>query len=116
MIRWLFLIPLIALGASLKPASSEDAQLESGIYREVVIGDLKGAIEQYKKVLETAKSRAVSARALFHMGQCFEKSGRKAEAQAVYIRLVSQFADQTEFSARASAKLSSSLSARGESL
>src|SRR5215831_18034580 len=110
--RLLFLIPIMAMGATL----SEDARLESAVYREVVIGDLKGAIEQYNTVLETSKSRAISARALFHMGQCFDKEGRKTEAQAVYIRLISQFADQAEYSARATVKLSSSVSARGESL
>jgi hypothetical protein len=82
-------------------ALSQEAQLEAARYREVVVGDLKGAIDQYKTVLEAPKSRAIAARALFQIGQCFEKSGRKAEAQAVYTRLISGFADQTEFAAQA---------------
>jgi hypothetical protein len=94
------------MGAVPSASKSEDAQLESAVYREVVAGDLKGAIGQYKSVFETSKSRAVSARALFHIGQCFEKAGQRAEARAVYAKLVSQFADQTEFAARARAKLS----------
>ncbi len=98
------LIPVMVMGAVL----SDDAQLESGVYRETVLGDLKGAIEQYKSLLGTAKSRPVAARALFHMGQCFEKSGRKAEARAVYTRLVSEFGDQTEFASRVRAKLTAS--------
>jgi len=62
---------------------------------------LSGAIEQYKAVLEKPKSRAIAARALLQMGQCFEKSGRRPEAQAVYTRLISAFPDQTEFAGQA---------------
>jgi hypothetical protein len=80
---------------------SQEAQLEAAKYREVVVGDLKGAIDQYKTVLAAPKSRVIAARALLQMGQCFEKSGRRAEAQAVYTRLISEFADQTEFSTQA---------------
>jgi hypothetical protein len=86
---------------------SAEGELESALHREIVTGDLKGAIEEYKLVLglardlKTTKARAVSARALFQMGQCFEKSGRRTEAQAVYTRLISGFPDQTEFSAKA---------------
>jgi hypothetical protein len=82
-------------------ALSQEAQLEAAKYREMVVGDLKGAIDQYKAVLEGPKSRPIAARALLQMGQCFEKSGRRREAQAVYTRLISEFADQTEFSAQA---------------
>jgi tetratricopeptide (TPR) repeat protein len=80
---------------------SQEAQLEAAKYREMVLGDLKGAIEQYKSVLEAPKSRAIAAQAWLHMGQCFEKSGRRPEAQAVYTRLIAEFADQAEFSAQA---------------
>jgi hypothetical protein len=93
------------------PTLGPEGQLEAATYREVVVGDLKGAIEQYRAVLglernpQGAKARSIAARALFQMGQCYEKSGRRTEAQAVYARLLSEFADQTEFSAQARAHL-----------
>ena len=92
---------MILTAAPLTAALSPEAQMEAAKYREVVVGDLKGAIEQYKAVLQHPKSRTIAARALLQMGQCFEKSGRRPEAQAVYTRLLSEFADQTEFSAQA---------------
>lgn len=91
------------LGAT---ALSPEAQMEAGTYREAVAGDLKGAIEHYRTALEGSKSRAMSARALFGIGQCFEKLGRKADAQAVYTRLIAEFGDQTTYSAQARLHLS----------
>jgi len=82
-------------------ALSPEAQLEAAVHREVVLGDLKGAIEQYTAVLQETKSRPVSARALLRMGECFEKSGRKAEARAVFTRLLSAYPDQNEFASEA---------------
>jgi tetratricopeptide (TPR) repeat protein len=98
-------IPLAA--ATLSP----EAQMEAATYREAVLGDLKGAIEQYRTVLgqernvQGSKPRAITARALFKMGECYEKLGRRAEAQALYTRLIAEFSDQTEFSAQARVRL-----------
>ena len=96
------------MGTHLAAATlSPEAQMEAATYRENVLGDLKGAIDQYKAVLglernpRGPKARAIAARALFQMGECFEKWGRRAEAQAVYTRLIAEFADQTEFSGQA---------------
>ena len=98
---------IVLIAAPLMAATlSPEAQLEAATYREMVVGDLKGAIEEYKAVLFSAKSRTIAARALFQMGECFEKSGRKAEAQAVYTRLLSEFPDQAESSAQARVHLS----------
>ena len=90
---------------------SPEAQMEAATYREAVMGDLKGAIEQYRTVLglernvQGSKPRAITARALYKMGECFEKLGRRAEAQALYTRLIAEFSDQTEFSAQARVRL-----------
>jgi Tol biopolymer transport system component len=86
-------------------SASAEKQLEAAIHREVVLGDLKGAIEQYKKILaQNPKSRAVAAQALFHMGQCQEKLGQ-AEARKAYERVVRDFADQAEIVAQARVRL-----------
>jgi hypothetical protein len=89
-------------------AQSPDAsaQLESAIHREMVAGDLPGAIEQYRAVLaQSAKSRPIAARALFQLGQCLEKLGERKQAHAAYTRLSSEFADQPELVAQARARL-----------
>lgn len=103
---------IVMLSTSLPAATlSPEAQMEAATYRETVLGDLKGAIEQYKTVLglernlQGSKPRATTARALFKMGECYEKLGRRAEAQALYTRLIAEFADQTEFSAQARVRL-----------
>jgi hypothetical protein len=92
-------------------ALSPDAQLEAALHRELVLGDLKGALALYQQILTEIQPssapplRATAVRALFQMGQCFEKSARKAEAQAVYTRMISSYAEQTEFANRARLRL-----------
>jgi hypothetical protein len=105
--HWSVTLQVVMLLSATSPvfALSPEAQLESGIHREVVLGDLKGAIEQYTAVLQTAKSRPVAARALLRMGECFEKAGRKPEARAVFTRLISAYPEQNEFAAEARDRL-----------
>jgi Tol biopolymer transport system component len=70
--------------------------MEEATKKEVVDGDLKGAVEAYQKILALAGApRAVVARALWHLGQCYEKLG-DTEARKAYERLVREFADQPE--------------------
>ncbi len=90
---------LMLFSVPLKAVDSE-MRLESAIHREVVMGDLKGAIEEYKSILD-AGSRESAAKALLQMGQCLEKLGRHTEAQEAYRRIVRQYSDQTEIVARA---------------
>lgn len=62
--------------------------LESAHHKEVVDGDLKTAIEQYRKIAaQFAKQPEVAARALYQLGQCQEKLGQ-AEARKSYERIV----------------------------
>ena len=70
--------------------------LEEATKKEVVDGDLKGAIEVYQKIVALeGVPRATAARALLHLGQCYEKLGN-AEARKAYERLVREFGDQPE--------------------
>ena len=65
-----------------------DQQLQSAINKEVVEGDLKGAIEQYKAIATLpGAGRATVATTLLRMGQCYEKLGN-AEARTAYERVV----------------------------
>jgi len=82
-----------------------EALLQAAKNIELVKGDLKAAIEQYKKILaRPGVSRSVAATALLEMGQCHEKLGQ-AEARSAYEQLVRQYADQTGQAQAARARL-----------
>ena len=82
----------LAAGA---PAQSPEVLLRAAMDKETVDGDLKAAIEQYKKVLARAgTNRAVAAQALVRLGICYERQGN-AEARKTYDRVLREFADQT---------------------
>ncbi len=72
--------------------------LQAAIKAEMVDGDLKGAIELYRK-LAAGGDRGVAAKALVRMGQCYEKLG-DAQARQAYDRVVRDFADQKEAAGR----------------
>jgi len=87
----------IALCAGLwgaQDSRSPEVQLKAAVHKEDVEGDLKGAIEQYKK-LANSSNRTVAAKALVRMGECYEKLG-DAEASKAYERVVHDFADQED--------------------
>src|SRR5581483_8297647 len=71
-----------------------EAALKAAMDKEVVEGDLKGAIEQYKKIAQS-KDRAIAARALVRMAECYQKLG-DAESRRIYELLVNKYADQKE--------------------
>lgn len=82
-----------------------DALLEAARKKEMLSGDLEGAIRQYKEILaKHASNRAAAAAALVRMGQCYEKLG-DAEARKAYERTVRDFADQKSFVDEARARL-----------
>ena len=84
-------------------AGRPELQLEAAINKEVVAGDLKGAIELYRKAAQSA-DRTVAAKALVRMGQCYEKLG-DAEARKAYERAIREYGDQAEAVATARSRL-----------
>ena len=71
-----------------------EIQLQAAVNKATVDGDLKGAILDFQKILNTpGVSRPVAANALLHLGQCHEKLG-SAEARSSYERVLKDFADQ----------------------
>lgn len=99
--------------ALMMPASAQtspEVALRAAIETETVKGDLKSAIEQYKKVAQSG-NRALAAKALIRMGQCYEKLG-DAESRKIYERVVREYADQKESVATARAKLGRDSSAK----
>lgn len=73
--------------------------------RETIQGDLKGAIALYQDVVkEAGGNRAIAARALVRMAECYQKLG-DAESRKIYERIMREFADQKEEVTLARARL-----------
>ncbi len=84
---------------------SAEAQFKAAQQKEEVEGDLKGAIEEYRKIVAGAgTNRPLAARALVRMAECHQKLG-DADAQKIYERVVRDYADQKEAAADARARL-----------
>ena len=103
------LLLAMMIGAALllggRQSDRPDQQLQSAINKEVVEGDLKGAIEQYKAIATLpGAGRATVATTLLRMGQCYEKLGN-AEARTAYERVVREYGDQSEIVAQARMRL-----------
>jgi Tol biopolymer transport system component len=100
---------LLTGGMSFTSAQQGTAEAEkllaSGHHKAAIDGDLKGAIEEYRKAVAAAASnRALAAQALLRMAECHQKLG-DAEAQAIYQRLAREYADQKDIAAIARARL-----------
>ena len=105
-----FAIPLAMAVAFLAPAAAQDVEvaLQRAIQKETVSGDLKAAIQEYKKIAANAGgNRAVAAKALVHMAECYQKMG-DAEARKIYEQVVREYADQKETVTLARARLGQS--------
>ncbi len=103
------MVVVLTAGALLLAApqkkDSSDAALRAAMDKETVDGDLKAAIEQYKKVIASSgASREVVSKALVRLGMCYERQG-SAEARKAYERVVREFADQQEAAGQARARL-----------
>lgn len=80
-------------------------ELQRITQQETVTGDLRAAIDSYKKIVARAGSnREVAAQALVRMAQCHQKLGN-AESRKIYERVVRDFADQKEAAADARTRL-----------
>ena len=79
--------------------------LASAQHKATVDGDLKGAIEEYKKIVAGAgTNRMLAAQALVRMAECYQRLG-DAESRKIYERIVREFADQKEAVAQARTRL-----------
>jgi Tol biopolymer transport system component len=97
--KQLLMWTLLAVLTAGQGADRAEVQFQAAIKKEVFDGDLKGAIVQYKQ-LANGSNRAVAAKALVRMGECYEKLG-DAEARKAYERVVRDFADQKDALAEA---------------
>ncbi|HTX36576.1 MAG TPA: tetratricopeptide repeat protein [Bryobacteraceae bacterium] len=111
---WIAISAILAAAATgpgwPQPEAEAERRLEAGIHREMVLGDLKGAMEEYRALVGHAAgskavgSKAVEARALFQMAQCQEKLGRHTDALATYRRVTAEYRG-TDGAVRAQARL-----------
>jgi Tol biopolymer transport system component len=107
---WLAAALLAALAVPTGLASGQkndeaEVLLQAARHKELVAGELEGAIGIYKKVLaDHAGNRPVAARALVGLGQCYEKLGQQGAREA-YERVLRDYADQSEAATEARSRL-----------
>lgn len=101
-----YLLPFLAAVMLAVPQPRDsDAALGAARHLEEAEGNYPAAIEAYKRFLaQYGKDRALAAKALVRMGQCYEKLG-DAESRKIYERVVREYGDQQEAAAAARAKL-----------
>jgi WD40-like Beta Propeller Repeat len=80
-----------------------EKQFKAAQYRQEVQGDLKGAIEEYKKVAQSP-DRTLAARALLAMGETYQTLGA-ADARGVFAQIVNEFTVSKEVVTAARARL-----------
>jgi Tol biopolymer transport system component len=98
-----FGILLLALSGFIQ--QSAEQLYQSGIYKEDVEGKLEEAIAIYQEIIKKyPQNNPVAAKALFHMGLCYEKVGNQ-EAQKAYQRLIADYPGQKEEVALAKGRL-----------
>jgi Tol biopolymer transport system component len=95
------LLGAVLLGA--QKSDQADVLLQAAINKEMVQGDLKGAIEQYKKLAD-GSDKAIAAKALLRLAGCYERLGQD-DAKKVYERILRDFAGQTEAASEARTRL-----------
>ena len=70
---------------------------------ELVDGNLKAAIDQYQKVVQSG-NRRLAAQALLHIAECYQKLG-DAQTRTIYERVVKEYPEQTAAVATARLRL-----------
>ncbi len=92
-------------GDAQKGNDDAELQLQAALHKQLVDGDLEGAIKQYKDIVARfSGNRPVAAKALIEMGGCYEKLG-KEEARKAYERVLREYGDQGAAAAEARARL-----------
>jgi len=113
-IQFVLLIVLLCAalfaGSSANQTQDQKAQvaLQAAIKTETIDGDLRSAIEQYKRIVSMqGAGRATVATALLRMGQCHEKLGDAdtQEARKAYEQVAREYGDQATQAQVARARL-----------
>ncbi len=102
----LVLIVVLIIG-NCAPAFSQGSEklFQKGLVKEEGEGALQEAIDIYNQVVEDESAeRSLRAKALLHVGYCYEKLGQE-KAKNTYEKLITDFADQEEIVAIGRKKL-----------
>ena len=106
----LVIVLLFTIGDRVVAQTGRDL-FQQALVKERANGDLRGAIAIYERIVrEFTTERALTANALVQLGECYEKLG-STEAERAYQRVVSEFAEQTDFVVQARARLAALRSA-----
>ena len=91
-----FVIATLLLTAHIHAQRVSDAEVQynAALRKQLVEGDLGGAIKMYQDLIAKPTDRAVKAKALWQLAIVMEAQGRQAEAERLYQQLVREFADQ----------------------
>jgi len=107
---------ILALALSGAVQQSAEQLYKSGLYEEEVGGDLQKAIGIYQDILKRfPDNREIAAKALLHIGMCYEKLG-KSEARNAYSRLLQEYGDQTQPAKEARSRLEKLETVKGETI
>ncbi len=107
-------ILIVGLNSATHFAQSGYDLFQQALVKERADGDLPAAIELLKRIVQDhADNRALAAKALIELGQCYEKLG-KTEARKAYERALRDYADQSEAADAARRRLAA-LSGNGAS-
>jgi Tol biopolymer transport system component len=101
----LMMTPLVR-GQQSTTSRQAEAALQAAMNREIVAGDLTGAIKDYRGIVtEYGRSdQAVAARALMRAAGAYEKLGKPADARSAYQQVLAQFPDRLDVAARSRAR------------
>jgi Tol biopolymer transport system component len=92
----LSLAGLFLSGAKIFPQQSAGQLYETALYLEEARGELQEAIDLYKQISENREAdQSLQAKALLHMGICYEKLGSEQARQA-YRDVINKYAEQAE--------------------
>jgi Tol biopolymer transport system component len=104
---------ILVFAAAMTVLAQADLTLEKASRKETLEGDLKGAIELYRKAVDEAKEdRPLAAKALLRMAECYRKLG-DTESRKIYERVLREYADQKEAVATARERLGTANSPAG---
>lgn len=101
--RIVMILVLAMLAAAAPQAQDAERLFTAAMNTELVDGNLKQAIEQYRKVAES-RDRALAVKALVRMAECYQKLG-DVESKKIYERIVRDYGDQKEAVTLAQARL-----------
>jgi len=97
------MLAAIVLASAVPDAQEPERLFKAAMNAELVDGNLRSAIEQYRKVAESGP-RPLAVQALLRMAECYQKLG-DAQAASIYQRIVRDYADQSSSVATARLRL-----------